>query len=237
MADMSIQFRPLASWTGKKAEYRSSPFQSGHQDTVARLKYELGRLDARNPVIQIMASERDIRRDGLLRADAFVSHPGVILSFEKQQGGRWVPVQFPCATFVRWTDNLRAIALGLEALRKIDRYGITSNGEQYRGWAQLPGAIITPVKMTVDEAAVFVAATAAPLVEQITDPDTRLQAKTAGARAILTSNELFQALYRLAAKQLHPDANGGQQMPDWLKLQEAAEALRVHHRAKEGQQA
>lgn len=35
---------------------------------------------------------------------------------------------------VDWQINLRAIALGLEALRKLDRYGITSRGEQYTGW-------------------------------------------------------------------------------------------------------
>lgn len=36
-----------------------------------------------------------------------------------------------------WEDNLRAIALALEALRKVDRYGVTRRGEQYTGWKQL----------------------------------------------------------------------------------------------------
>jgi hypothetical protein len=40
-----------------------------------------------------------------------------------------------------WQHNVRAIALGLEALRKVDRYGITRRGEQYAGWKALPAGI------------------------------------------------------------------------------------------------
>jgi hypothetical protein len=37
-----------------------------------------------------------------------------------------------------WRDNLRAIVLGLRALRAVSRYGITEGiGEQYAGFAQL----------------------------------------------------------------------------------------------------
>ena len=34
-------------------------------------------------------------------------------------------------------DNVRAIALSLEALRAVDRYGVSKRGEQYAGWKQL----------------------------------------------------------------------------------------------------
>jgi hypothetical protein len=33
-----------------------------------------------------------------------------------------------------WQHNVRSIALGLEALRAVDRYGITRRGEQYAGF-------------------------------------------------------------------------------------------------------
>lgn len=36
-----------------------------------------------------------------------------------------------------WRDNLRAVALSLEALRAVDRYGVSRRGEQYRGWQAL----------------------------------------------------------------------------------------------------
>jgi hypothetical protein len=35
---------------------------------------------------------------------------------------------------VYWQHNVRSIALGLEALRAVDRYGITRKGEQYAGF-------------------------------------------------------------------------------------------------------
>jgi hypothetical protein len=57
--------------------------------------------------------------------------------------------------------NARAIALGLEALRKVDRYRITKRGERYTGWSALPPA--TPMgaaKMTADDALEFSRASA-----------------------------------------------------------------------------
>jgi hypothetical protein len=39
---------------------------------------------------------------------------------------------------------VRAIALALEALRKVDRYGVTQSGEQYRGWQALPSPTASP---------------------------------------------------------------------------------------------
>lgn len=45
--------------------------------------------------------------------------------------------QFAVDTYTTWQDNLRAIALGLEALRKVERYGITRGTEQYTGWKML----------------------------------------------------------------------------------------------------
>lgn len=34
----------------------------------------------------------------------------------------------------RWQDNVRSIALGLEALRAVDRFGISREGQQYAGF-------------------------------------------------------------------------------------------------------
>lgn len=46
----------------------------------------------------------------------------------------------PAATFTHWDCNLRAVALTLEHLRAVDRYGVTTGGEQYRGWMGELGA-------------------------------------------------------------------------------------------------
>ena len=47
-------------------------------------------------------------------------------------------MRFPCDTFTDWQANVRGIALALEALRAVDRYGVTQQAEQYRGWTALP---------------------------------------------------------------------------------------------------
>jgi len=45
---------------------------------------------------------------------------------------------YATAEYDDWQDNLRAIALAMEALRAVDRYGVSKRGEQYQGWKQLP---------------------------------------------------------------------------------------------------
>lgn len=85
-------------------------------------------------VIQIaVRSETMIRRDGWPQERATIEHPGVALSFDSRHGA----LRYETAEFHTWKANLRAIALGLEALRKVDRYGIARSGQQYRGWRAL----------------------------------------------------------------------------------------------------
>jgi hypothetical protein len=100
------------------------------------LERELRALRAKNIVIQAAVTDQDIRNDGWLRANARPEHPGVILTFDSRHG----PLSYPCDAFNDWQANVRAIALALEALRKVDRYGVTKRGEQYTGWKALPAA-------------------------------------------------------------------------------------------------
>ena len=110
--------------------------------TLTLLRKEVAEL--RKPgtpvVLQIAMREQDFRIDGLPRANAKPAHPGVILSIESRHGA----LSYPCDRFDQWQDNVRAIALGLEALRKVDRYGITKRGEQYRGWIAIESATDLP---------------------------------------------------------------------------------------------
>ena len=76
-------------------------------------------------------------------ADTRADTPRVVVSFDSCHG----PLRYQCDRFTTtragtkaWHANVRAIALGLEALRKVDRYGIAGSGEQYRGWTALPAA-------------------------------------------------------------------------------------------------
>lgn len=131
-----VTFRPLERPVpGPRAE---SPFRSSWSSTVELLVKELRAHGARSTLLEVDLRESQIRLDGLPRADARADSPGVVLSFEATRVPGKPKLRYEVGTYWDWTDNLRAIALGLQALRAVDRYGVTKRGEQYAGWKALP---------------------------------------------------------------------------------------------------
>jgi hypothetical protein len=118
----------LTRMSGKGSEH--SPFRSTWSATEQLLDREVRALGGRNVVIMADCSEADLRLDGQLRANARPATPRCAVAFESRKG----PLMFACGRYRTWQDNVRAIALGLEALRKIDRYGIVATDEQYTGF-------------------------------------------------------------------------------------------------------
>jgi hypothetical protein len=139
---MNVRFYPLrpGEYPTPTKSRRHDQFNSPWPKTLALLERELGHLDAREVVISIAVNEDELRLDGWPKANAHPSHPGVIVSFESKHG----PLRYLTDQFWDWQANLRAIALGLEALRAVDRYGITRRGEQYTGWKALTSGDGTP---------------------------------------------------------------------------------------------
>lgn len=205
---MILAFRPVLnrppSWIAADAARPSSPFSAPYSDTLEVLDRELTALDADDAFLQVvLGSDRDLRLDGQLRSDAKVQHPGVILTVESSSRGT---LTFGTDRFTdrpaheAWKANLRAIALGLEALRKVDRYGIAEQGQQYAGYRELgSGPAIVP--MTAEAAARLLAEHAFPDLE---GPE--LEAAVAG---VVTDP---QVAYRLAARATHPDAGGSAEL-------------------------
>lgn len=218
---MLLRFRPIQAWppsfNREALDRRSSPFTATYRDTLSLLDRELSHLGAQEATIQVDTAERNCRADGGMRHDAKVNHPGVILSFESRKFGT---LSYPCDAFgpgERWTrslsggmgervrmpawqNNLRAIALGLEALRKVERYGIAERGQQYAGWAALPPGIAMGRAMTADEAARLLAK----YLDGADGGDLLWDEGTA-------EHDLVARAYRAAAKVLHPDAGGDQE--------------------------
>lgn len=130
---MQYQFRPLENWSGPKYRTRKdAAFRSSWSSTLDLLGSELAKLRARQIVIEADVSAEEIRQDGMLRANARPETPRIRLSFDS-----WTskgPLSFPCDSYRAWQDNVRAIALSLECLRSVDRYGVTRGTEQYQGW-------------------------------------------------------------------------------------------------------
>jgi hypothetical protein len=134
---IDLKYRPVEVWPGPRTtERRESQFKASWNTTLDQLEYELKRLRASDIVIQredVILS--DIRNDGQIRGThrEDKTRPGVILAFSSPKGS----LSFPCDRYTSWRDNVRAIALALEALRAVDRYGVTRGNEQYTGWARL----------------------------------------------------------------------------------------------------
>ncbi len=213
---MRYEIRPLGPWTEPvtSGRARSGRFRARWADTLTMLGAEVEHLGGDLVVIQIDVTDGELRRDGMLRANAKVDFPGVRVSFSSVHG----PLTYATDAYDRWyagdppgwQANVRAIALALQALRAVDRYGVTSRGEQYTGWTALPSK---PSVMTVVDAARL-------LVEHAEGdwwsvPD-------------IVSDPAVQArAYRAAARRAHPDAGGDRDLFERLTaardlLEEAA---------------
>lgn len=147
--------RPITVWPGKLAvpyTRQRARFNTRWSETLMLLDRELRHLGARDLVFFMAYRPGDIRLDGQPRATARPDHPGVIVAFQSRYG----PLQYATDTYLDWQDNVRAIALGLEALRKVDRYGISKRGEQYTGYRALTAAPGDDIA-TVEDAMAWVA--------------------------------------------------------------------------------
>lgn len=211
---MRYTFRPLGPWTEGDTEQRRgrATFKASWADTMDLLAFELfAHLAAANVVLQADFREHDLRVDGTIRANARPpAHPGVRVAFDSRHG----PLTYATDSCVFWQHNVRSIALGLAALRAVDRYGVTRRGEQYTGWAQLGPGAATPMNgaMSRDEAFALVvrlhpaALSTTDVADLAADPD------------------LLRRVFRLARAQVHPDRNDGDGSA-FLRLEQAGRAL------------
>lgn len=151
----TMKVAPIREWPGELTRVRKpSQFSASLTSTLDLLDREIWHLtDTRtqqeSAELLIAIPAGDLwRLDGKPRAHADPEHPGVIFSLDSKHGH----LSYPCDTFTTWKDNLRAIALALEALRKVDRYGVTKRGEQYRGFLAIE-ATAAPAGFATAEAA------------------------------------------------------------------------------------
>lgn len=200
MSIFELQAQPIDEWPGELTRGRKkAKFKASYGDTMTLLKRELDHLRAKAIVLLMALHPGEIRRDGRPYADAKPKHPGVILCFESQQGA----MRYPCDAFDYWTDNLRAIALSLECLRTVDRYGVTRRGEQYTGWLRLP-----PPAAASDEI-------------RNRDDVNKFLLRILGA---LPHGTTFEEAFRMAEVKLHPDRGGN--AADFKKVQQCRDVLK-----------
>lgn len=130
-----VTFRPLERPV--PSGWEVSRFRATWTRTVELLVRELAQHGAERTVLEVDLRETDLRNDGLPRAGRRARTPGIVLSFTAVAVPGAPRLRYEVGTYASWEDNLRAIALALEALRAVDRYGVTRRGEQYAGWRAL----------------------------------------------------------------------------------------------------
>lgn len=188
----AIDERP-AEWAKRTVDSLPySNFKSPWSKTLAILDRELRYMSARNVTLALDLRHNELNRDGTINARARLEDPGVILSFETTKYG---VLTYPCRSFdgqprsLAWQENVRAIALGLEALRKVERYGIAERGQQYAGWKALGSGI--PLSESMSEAEAWKL-----LRDAVKHPESTIRSTDA------------DWLFRVAALEHHPDKGG-----------------------------
>lgn len=206
--------RPISdrTWLRPASARERSRFTASWSDTLSLLERELAFIGGRQLIVEIDVREQDIKMDGTLRANARTEQsPAVVVAFESTHG----PLQYRSDLYDAvawgakgqqpWQSNVRAIAMTLESLRAVDRYGATSRGEQYRGFKALPagsGGLATGMTTEVALATI---------------------ASIAGWSPRETVNNVPSAL-RTAKAAAHPDRNGGDRTR-WDRLDQAEQVL------------
>jgi len=204
--------RPLASWTDPVTATRrgSHLFRAGWEATLELLEREAYNLGCTGPIVlQVDVQQADIRVGGMLKSRAKVGFPGVVVSFTSRFG----PLRYASDAYEQeypdslpsWQANVRAVALALEALRAVDRYGVTRRGEQYQGWTALPASHAQGSKLFTDAGEALA-----------------WMKRCAGADA----TDDPKALYKLLGRRMHPDMPEGS-ADLWERLDAAATMLGV----------
>lgn len=214
---MSLDYRieAIEIWPGKRTDSwarQRSKFKTMWTKMMSELEREVRMLNGDNVVLRLEVSQRDIRLDGMLRADARPRDPGVVVQFRAKKLSGSPTLYYRCDAFSWWQDNLNAIVKGLEALRMVDRYGVTPTGEQYAGFKALPSGGSTSATLTTSSAAEL-------LARYTTDGD---------SSAILSDASAAKAAVRSAIYRTHPDRNNGDRLA-FDNVDAARKVLTAHH--------
>lgn len=132
-----VRFAPRMPKPPRAARERS-PFTAPFAATVDLLHRELYALGAKDVVMEVDIPASRIRQDGMPRADARALSPGITLHFTARFRGQPQRLEYDVDSYLTWQDNVRALALALESLRRVSRYRVLEEGSQYIGQKALP---------------------------------------------------------------------------------------------------
>jgi hypothetical protein len=191
-------FEPLTDWPYPETPRIRAPFSARWTATRDLLLAEADHLGANLVVVELDLTRNHLRNDGEIRANARPASGRARLTMDTRHGALRYAVDryIGNGDVPGWQANLRAIALTLQALRAVDRYGAVHDGEQYQGFLAIEAAPAGPRPFTsADEALRW-------------------------ARSVSGTDATdARQVYRAAARVLHPDSGGSPD--DWARLDEA----------------
>ena len=192
--DDFISVQPLQKWPNATFEpdRPEAVFTARMNDTFALLRREVRMLGGRIVTLRVAISLDDCN-NGRPKKEIKPRHPGVVIEFSSDHG----ELSYCCDKFDQWQDNLRAVALTLERLRKAQAYGVIT-GQQYVGNATALPAPAREEGLTYHEAVDWLAKNTGFTPDEIKYTDARKKA------------------FRKAKRAMHPDAGG--KKSDWLML-------------------
>lgn len=101
-------------------------------DAALRLHREIERLGGHDV---ILSTNLRLRLDGVPRSDqGDPADPGAAVYFELKKQ----PICLACDRWTRVADNVAALAAHIDALRRIERYGVGKIEQAFRGYLALP---------------------------------------------------------------------------------------------------
>ena len=218
---IGLRLGQLEQWPNSDhAGIAEAPFKASITDTTKMLANELNKLGSRKAVLQLLISEQDLRQDGLPLSTAKLEYPGVILSIDAKYG----VLRFCFNRFSDWKDNLCAIALALENLRKAGLHGVGKDGEHYRGWIYTDdGRSSRHESQNFNKKTARTKRTSSPLEQAISFLSKHSD--------IEVTRETVKLAYRKCAQQLHPDIGTGSH-DLFISLQKAREVAYKHWHLK-----
>jgi hypothetical protein len=188
---------PLQWPTGYKKTPPGDRITSQFNQTMDKaqqfLRKEIERLEA---IDLIISTNIPVRKNGLLYADMMkekIDDPGVAIYFKHKGKER----SMCCDQYLRAWENIYALGKGIEALRGIERWGISEFLDRaFTGFPALP---------------------------ESSTANQKIYWEILGLDGEPASSLVIRSAYRIKAKRLHPDAGGS--ADQWALLQEAYKQL------------
>lgn len=188
---IEVAFKYMAHQPWKPVHKDSKGLRATWSKAFEKLRYELNRISAKDVVVEAGYKPSQVRADGWPYSNAKPDHGQIRVNYTRDG----IPFSF---FFGGWKEpemNAYMIALTLERLRAVERYGCAQGGEQYSGWAKLPpgGGIQTAEWASIEDAMRFLS-------------------KTADGDVVSVLAKDLDMIYRQAARKAHPDAGGSNEL-------------------------